>query len=82
MAPAVPGDDLPTMAEPAAVELPLTSFPGLSDDPGLSDHSSVMQVCHNAWNQFVAAVGPDFINNVSGGEAARLTLDPAEVPEG
>eukprot|EP00969_Alexandrium_andersonii_P357159 15448155-Alexandrium_andersonii.AAC.1 len=41
-----------------------------------------MQACRRAWNHFVATVGPDFINNLPGEEAARLTSDPTKVPEG
>eukprot|EP00969_Alexandrium_andersonii_P343809 15196810-Alexandrium_andersonii.AAC.1 len=55
MAPAVPGDDLLSMAETAAAELPFTSLPGLTDGSNLSAHSSAMQACHRARNQFVAA---------------------------
>eukprot|EP00969_Alexandrium_andersonii_P160848 7108355-Alexandrium_andersonii.AAC.1 len=45
MAPAVPGDEPPPMAEPVVAELPFTSFPGLTDDVNPS-----MKACRKAWN--------------------------------
>eukprot|EP00969_Alexandrium_andersonii_P112320 4962278-Alexandrium_andersonii.AAC.1 len=55
MAPAVPGDEPPPMAEPVVTELPFTSLPGLTDDA-----NPIMKACRKAWNQLVTSVGPEF----------------------
>eukprot|EP00969_Alexandrium_andersonii_P171974 7602084-Alexandrium_andersonii.AAC.1 len=46
---------------PVAASLPSTSFPGLTDTS-----CPVMAACHAVWNELVAMVGPDFVNQVSG----------------
>eukprot|EP00969_Alexandrium_andersonii_P285422 12618179-Alexandrium_andersonii.AAC.1 len=46
---------------PVATSLPPTAFPGMTDAS-----NPVMAACHAAWNELVAMVGPDFVNQVSG----------------
>eukprot|EP00969_Alexandrium_andersonii_P036784 1612325-Alexandrium_andersonii.AAC.1 len=41
-----------------------------------------MVVCHAAWNELVTMVGPDFVNQVTGEGAERLTAGPARIPDG
>eukprot|EP00969_Alexandrium_andersonii_P228124 10074748-Alexandrium_andersonii.AAC.1 len=41
-----------------------------------------MQACYAAWSELARAVGPDFINRVTGEEAVRLTDQPSIVPDG
>eukprot|EP00969_Alexandrium_andersonii_P056730 2501191-Alexandrium_andersonii.AAC.1 len=76
------GSTPPPMAEafpdvPTAAKLPFTAFPGLTDAA-----NPVMAACHAAWNELVDMVGPEFVNQVTGEGAERLTAGPAKIPDG